>query len=71
MAIDFKIENGILKYKTDFDEVHNVEAGRNSLIAGPIELSGTLNVAGNLTVTSEINIIGTVDITGAGSLTVN
>ena len=71
MAIDFKIENGILKYKTDFDEVHNIEAGRNGLIAGPIELSGTLNIAGNLTVTSEIDITGTVDITGSGTLTVN
>ena len=71
MAVDFKIDNSILKYKTVFDEVHDLEAGRNGLICGPIEMSGTLNLAGQLTVTSEIDITGTVDITGAGSLPVN
>ena len=51
--------------------MHYADANRNSLIVGPITISGTLNVEGNLFVTDEINITGTLDIKGDGELTVN
>ena len=69
--VNFKIQDGIIEYDTNFDGTHTVDANRNALLAGPITLSGTLNVGGHLLVTSEINITGTVNITGSGSLTVN
>ena len=68
MAVEFLLDDGIMKFNTVFDGTHNVVASKNSLICGPITMSGELNVAGNLVVTSEMNVTGTVDITGSGIL---
>ena len=69
--VNFKIQDGIMEYDTDFDGTHTVDASRNALIVGPLEVSGTMNIGGNLLVTSELDITGTVNITGSGQLTIN
>lgn len=68
MSYEFSLNQGIMQHSNIFDGVHHADAGRNSILVGPIEVSGTLNVEGDLSVLNEINITGTLDISGNGSI---
>ena len=70
MSYEFSLNQGIIQHTNNFDGIHHADAGRNSILVGPIEVSGTLNVEGDLNVLNEIDITGTLNISGNGTISV-
>ena len=66
MSPQLKFREGLMQHDTTWSETHTVEVGRNALIAGPIDMTGTLNVEGTLLVYTELDVSssGEVNVTG-------
>ena len=67
MSPNLKLQGGLIQHDTTWSETHTIESGYNAMIAGPIDMTGTLNVAGTLIVYTEFDVSGAsgeVNVTG-------
>lgn len=61
-----EIRGKFQEHNNTFSENHTIEANYNSMLVGPINLSGTITVEQNaaLTVFGEISTTGNLDVSG-------
>ena len=66
MSPNLKFQGGLIQHDTTWAETHTIESGYNAMIAGPLDMTGTLNVAGTLIVYTELDTSesGEVNVTG-------